>query len=145
MRTRLATRQFTVWNTLANSEAPSSRSIIANRQSSTPAPPISPKLPDTRKMDPQRRSEPKSFYETPNQSHSIKPSSSSTTDSYRPKELSLINRSDVMFKLLFFTAAMIILPLGTYWFTLNYIFQGTLCFVSCHNSRRVLEQTKGTI
>lgn len=31
-----------------------------------------------------------------------------------------------MFKLLFFTAAMIILPLGTYWFTLNYIFEGTL-------------------
>jgi vacuolar ATPase assembly integral membrane protein VMA21 len=30
-----------------------------------------------------------------------------------------------MFKLLFFTAAMIILPLGMYWFTLNYIFEGT--------------------
>lgn len=29
-----------------------------------------------------------------------------------------------MFKLLAFTAAMVILPLGTYWFTLNYIFQG---------------------
>jgi hypothetical protein len=31
---------------------------------------------------------------------------------------------DVMFKLLAFTAAMVILPLGTYWFSLNYIFQG---------------------
>ena len=31
-----------------------------------------------------------------------------------------------MFKLLFFTFAMITLPLGTYWFTLNYIFEGIL-------------------
>jgi vacuolar ATPase assembly integral membrane protein VMA21 len=30
-----------------------------------------------------------------------------------------------MFKLLFFTAAMILFPLVTYWFTLNYVFQGT--------------------
>ena len=31
-----------------------------------------------------------------------------------------------MFKLLFFTAAMILLPLVTYWITLNYVFQGIL-------------------
>ncbi len=31
-----------------------------------------------------------------------------------------------MFKLLFFTAVMILLPLITYWFTLNYVFQGIL-------------------
>src|SRR5271154_1351908 len=31
---------------------------------------------------------------------------------------------DVMFKLLFFTFAMILLPLGTYWFTFNYVFEG---------------------
>jgi len=29
-----------------------------------------------------------------------------------------------MFKLLAFTAAMILLPLITYWFSLNYIFEG---------------------
>ena len=42
-----------------------------------------------------------------------------------------------MFKLLFFTAAMIILPLGTYWFTLNYIFQGRYSSCFLENRLRV--------
>ena len=61
----------------------------------------------------------------PKQSHSITPSSTTPTDSYPlPLQSKLTCYSDVMFKLLFFTAAMTILPLGTYWFSLNYVFQG---------------------
>jgi len=51
------------------------------------------------------------------------------TERYRLVRFQFLNSanlpvSDVMFKLLAFTAAMVMLPLGTYWFTLNYIFQG---------------------
>ena len=42
---------------------------------------------------------------------------------------------DVMFKLLFFTFAMILLPLGTYWFTFNYIFEGLSSLLFIFRSR----------
>jgi hypothetical protein len=60
-------------------------------------------------------------------SHSIQ-SSQSTADSYVALSWRCADQAsrDVMFKLLAFTAAMVILPLGTYWFSLNYVFAGML-------------------
>jgi hypothetical protein len=57
-------------------------------------------------------------------SHSITPPSSQSDTYSRPQFPESNVCRDVMVKLLFFTFAMILLPLGTYWFTFNYVFEG---------------------
>jgi hypothetical protein len=47
---------------------------------------------------------------------------------------------DVMFKLLFFTFAMILLPLGTYWFTFNYVFEGLSSLLFIFRSRFAVDR-----
>jgi hypothetical protein len=61
----------------------------------------------------------------PTLSHSIQ-SAQNSSDSYalRPLSLVLTGSRDVMLKLLAFTGGMIILPLATFWLSLNYIFHG---------------------
>lgn len=43
-----------------------------------------------------------------------------------PKTLQLTEESDVIFKLLAFTLAMVVIPIGSYFLTVNTIFKGML-------------------